>query len=45
VPPLAAVLAWVMLGEEMPPLAWTGMGIAAFGVALATGIRFRLPLR
>lgn len=36
VPPLAAVLAWVMLGEVMPPLAWSGMALAGVGVVLAT---------
>jgi len=36
VPPLAAVLAWLLLGEVMPPLAWAGMAIAAVGVWLAT---------
>jgi len=36
VPPLAALLAWGMLGEVMPPLAWAGMGVAAAGVFLAT---------
>ncbi|MEL7465525.1 MAG: DMT family transporter [Pseudomonadota bacterium] len=36
VPPIAAALAWVMLGEIMPPLAWVGMGVAAAGVFLAT---------
>ena len=36
VPPLAAVLAWLMLGEVMPPLAWAGMAVAAVGVWLAT---------
>lgn len=36
VPPLAAVLAWIMLGEVMPPLAWGGMAAAAVGVFLAT---------
>lgn len=35
VPPVAALLAWVMLNEAMPPLAWAGMMIAAAGVALA----------
>jgi drug/metabolite transporter (DMT)-like permease len=34
VPPTAAVIAWVLIGEEMPPLAWAGMAIAAIGVAL-----------
>ena len=36
VPPLAALLAWVMLGEVMPPIAWPGMALAAAGVFLAT---------
>lgn len=36
VPPIAATLAWLMLGEVMPPLAWAGMAIAAIGVLLAT---------
>ncbi|NKB52792.1 MAG: EamA family transporter [Rhizobiaceae bacterium] len=36
VPPLAALLAWLLLGEIMPPVAWIGMIVAAFGVYLAT---------
>lgn len=36
VPPLAALLAWLLLGEVMPPLAWFGMALAAVGVLLAT---------
>ena len=36
VPPMAAVLAWFLLGEIMPPLAWAGMVVAAVGVYLAT---------
>ncbi|MGH2614202.1 MAG: DMT family transporter [Thermomicrobiales bacterium] len=36
VPPMAALIGWVVLGEEMPPLAWVGLGLAAAGVALAT---------
>ncbi|QFT96471.1 putative DMT superfamily transporter inner membrane protein [Roseovarius sp. THAF8] len=36
VPPLAAVIAWVMLGEVMPPVAWGGMALAGTGVLLAT---------
>ena len=36
VPPLAALLAWFMLGEVMPIWAWPGMVIAAVGVYLAT---------
>lgn len=34
VPPLSALIAWPMLGEAMPPLAWAGMALAAGGVAL-----------
>ncbi len=36
VPPLAALIAWVLIGEIMPPIAWAGLGLAAAGVALAT---------
>ncbi len=36
VPPLAAMLAWLMLGEIMPPFAWLGMALAGIGVFLAT---------
>jgi len=36
VPPLSALIAWPLLGEAMPPLAWAGMALAAFGVALAS---------
>lgn len=36
VPPLAALLAWAVLGEQMPPLAWLGLAVAAAGVVLAT---------
>ena len=32
VPPLAALLAWLLLDEAMPPLAWAGMAVAAAGV-------------
>ncbi|WP_409761979.1 DMT family transporter, partial [Aestuariivirga sp.] len=28
VPPLSALLAWPMLGEEMPPLGWVGFALA-----------------
>jgi len=38
VPPLAAVLAWLLLGETVPPLAWPGFALAAAGVALAAGL-------
>jgi drug/metabolite transporter (DMT)-like permease len=36
VPPMAAVIGWLLLGEQMPPLAWLGLGLAAAGVAVAT---------
>ncbi|WP_439142908.1 DMT family transporter [Planktotalea sp.] len=36
VPPLAAMVAWVLLGEVMPPLAWLGLAVASLGVYLAT---------
>jgi len=35
VPPLAALIAWVLLGEVMPPIAWAWMAVAALGVFLA----------
>jgi len=36
VPPLAGVIAWITLGETMPPLAWLGLGLAGVGVFVAT---------
>ena len=36
VPPLAALIAWIVLGESLPVLAWLGMVLAAVGVAVAT---------
>ena len=36
IPPLAAFIAWLMLDEIMPPLAWAGMAVAAIGVYIAT---------
>jgi drug/metabolite transporter (DMT)-like permease len=36
VPPMAAVVAWVVLDEVMPPLAWGGMVVAGLGVFMAT---------
>jgi drug/metabolite transporter (DMT)-like permease len=38
VPPMAAIIGWLLLDEQMPPLAWLGLSIAAAGVALATGV-------
>ena len=34
VPALAALFAWPILGEAMPPMAWAGMALAGAGVAL-----------
>jgi drug/metabolite transporter (DMT)-like permease len=35
-PPLAALIAYAILGEDLPAAAWPGMLVAAIGVALAT---------
>lgn len=37
VPPASAIIAWIVIGEAVPRLAWPGMAIAAFGVALVGG--------
>lgn len=37
VPPIASALAWAILGEAMPPLAWLGMAVAGAGVLMAMG--------
>jgi drug/metabolite transporter (DMT)-like permease len=34
VPPVAAVIAWVVLGEAIAALAWPGMVLAALGIWL-----------
>jgi len=36
IPPTAAVIAWLLIDEAMPPLAWLGMVLAAAGVAVAS---------
>ncbi|MFN3606594.1 MAG: DMT family transporter [Cypionkella sp.] len=36
VPALAALFAWPILGEAMPPMAWAGMALAALGIALVS---------
>ncbi|WP_420863841.1 DMT family transporter [Algirhabdus cladophorae] len=36
VPPLAALIAWLLVGETMPLWGWAGIGIAAVGVYIAT---------
>lgn len=38
VPPTAALLAWLMVGDALPPLAWLGMALAASGVALVSRV-------
>lgn len=43
VPPLAAAVAWVVLGEVMPPMAWFGMVVAGLGVFLATAKKRQHP--
>ena len=35
VPPISALIAWPLLGEEMPALGWVGFALAAAGVMLA----------
>ena len=42
VPPLSALIAWPLLGEQLAPMAWLGMAIAAVGVALVSR-KARLP--
>jgi drug/metabolite transporter (DMT)-like permease len=36
IPPTAALIAWLLIDESMPPLAWLGMALAAAGVAIAS---------
>ncbi|WP_342641234.1 DMT family transporter [Rhodoligotrophos ferricapiens] len=43
VPPVAAVLSWMILSETMPLIAWIGMGVAAVGVAMVSNPRARAP--
>ena len=38
IPPVAGVVAWLVLGEVMPPLGWAGMALAGVGVAIATRV-------
>ena len=33
---MAALIAWALIGEQMPPVAWAGMALAALGVLIAT---------
>lgn len=43
VPPLAAVIAWLLQGERLPSVVWAGMALAAAGVALATRLATAKP--
>jgi drug/metabolite transporter (DMT)-like permease len=43
VPPITAVLAWVVLGETLPPVGWAGLAVSAAGVAIVTLERRRAP--
>lgn len=36
IPPVAALIAWGILGEVLPPPAWAGMVVAALGVAIVS---------
>lgn len=36
VPPVAAVLSWIIIDEQMPLVAWVGMAVAALGVAMVS---------
>lgn len=36
IPPFAAFIAWILLGEVMPVIAWAGIAVAAVGVYIAT---------
>mgnify|MGYP001055446179 FL=1 len=36
IPPLAAFISWLLLGEIMPVTAWAGIAVAAVGVYIAT---------
>lgn len=44
VPPTAALTAWALLGETLPPLAWAGMALASVGVALVVRGPSRAPV-
>lgn len=37
VPPVTAVIAWLVLGETIPPLGWAGMALAAWGIRMVMG--------
>ncbi len=43
VPPTAALTAWVLLGEVLPPLAFAGMALASVGVAVVVRSSSRAP--
>jgi drug/metabolite transporter (DMT)-like permease len=35
---MAALIGWLLLDEQMPPVAWLGLALAAAGVAVATRV-------
>lgn len=37
VPPVSALIAWLILGEPLSPVTWVGMAVAGFGVWLVRG--------
>jgi drug/metabolite transporter (DMT)-like permease len=41
VPPVASLMAWFVLGEKMPMLAWVGMALAGTGVLMASRTKAR----
>jgi drug/metabolite transporter (DMT)-like permease len=43
VPPITAVVAWIVLGETLPPVGWAGLAVSAAGVAIVTLERRRPP--
>ena len=42
-PPFTALMAWVMFGERLAPLAIAGMGVCVAGVALVNWRVGRMP--
>lgn len=42
VPPVTALIAWLVLGETMGPVALAGMSLAVAGVALVVSVNHRV---
>ena len=36
VPPITALMAWLVLDQTLPPLGWAGLAVSALGVAIVT---------